>query len=153
MAFAAKDSETMASCYHNDIVFEDPAFGILKGEKVGDMWRMLCESLIEDGNSRITFSSIETIGNKGIAHWEAYYTFSKTGRLVHNKIQAEFEFKDGLIINHIDTFDLYKWSQQALGISGYLIGWTTFFKKKLNEQTNKLLTKFVNQKLKNNEAL
>ena len=41
-AFAALDAETMASCYHKDILFEDPAFGVLKGEKAKNMWRMLC---------------------------------------------------------------------------------------------------------------
>lgn len=55
---------------------------------------------------------------------------------------AEFEFKDGKIINHIDKFDLYRWSKQALGFNGFLFGWTILFKKKLNAQTNKLLSDF-----------
>ncbi|MCK5702831.1 MAG: nuclear transport factor 2 family protein, partial [Cyclobacteriaceae bacterium] len=75
-------------------------------------------------------------------HWEAYYSFSKTGRKVHNIINAEFEFKDGKIIKHIDNFDLYKWSKQALGIQGLILGWTGFFKKKLHKQTNKMLYYF-----------
>lgn len=29
-ALASRDGETMAACYHDDIVFEDPAFGQLK---------------------------------------------------------------------------------------------------------------------------
>lgn len=43
-AFANLDAETMVSYYHDDIVFEDPAFGILKGNRAKNMWRMLCES-------------------------------------------------------------------------------------------------------------
>ena len=43
-ALASRDGDAMAACYHEDIVFEDPAFGELKGKDAGDMWRMLCSS-------------------------------------------------------------------------------------------------------------
>lgn len=140
-AFENLDAEGMIECYHEEIVFEDPAFGILRFEKAKNMWRMLCNSQKGKGFKIIT-SDIEFINQKGLAHWEAYYTFSKTGRQVHNVVNAEFEFKDGKIINHLDKFDLYRWSRQALGFSGLLLGWTPFFKKKLNAQTNRLLSRF-----------
>ncbi|MFT4771922.1 MAG: hypothetical protein ACI9D1_001957, partial [Cryomorphaceae bacterium] len=78
----------------------------------------------------------------GSAHWEAKYTFSKTGRKVHNSIDATFEFSDGKIIKHTDDFDLKKWAKQAMGLKGALLGGTGFFKKKLQEQTNGMLAKF-----------
>lgn len=140
-AFENLDAEGMIECYHEEIEFEDPAFGILRFEKAKNMWRMLCNSQKGKGFKIIT-SDIEFINQKGLAHWEAYYTFSKTGRQVHNVVNAEFEFKDGKIINHLDKFDLYRWSRQALGFSGLLLGWTPFFKKKLNAQTNRLLSRF-----------
>lgn len=143
-AFQNFDAESMIACYHQEIKFEDPAFGVLKGEEAKNMWRMLCKSLKEQ-KGKIIFSTIESDGTKGTANWEAYYTFSITGQKIHNIIKAEFEFKDGLIIKHTDTFNLYKWSKQAFGLKGVLIGWTPFFKKKLNSQTNKLLTKFSNR--------
>ena len=140
-AFAAKDTETMISCYTDDIHFEDPAFGILKGPQVGNMWRMLCES--QKGKEFIiTFSDVTYDDEKGTAHWEAKYHFSKTGRKVHNKIDATFEFRNGKISKHIDHFNLHKWASQALGLSGKLIGWTSFFRKKLQTQTHALLTSF-----------
>ncbi len=142
-AFDNLDAESMIDCYHKDIKFEDPAFGVLKGEKAKNMWRMLCHSQ-KGKNFKVKASNIVYNNMKGTADWEAYYTFSKTGRKVHNVISAEFEFKDGKIINHFDQFDLYKWSKQALGFKGLLLGWTTFFKKKLNAQTNKLLSDFEN---------
>ena len=142
-AFANLDAEGMVACYHEDVVFEDPAFGMLKGEKAKNMWRMLCSSQ-KGKDFTVNFSNIEMSNLGGKAYWEAFYTFSKTGRKVHNKIKAEFKFKDGKIIEHIDTFDLYRWSRQALGFTGFLMGWTTFFKKKLNSQTNMLLSKFEN---------
>lgn len=140
-AFKNLDAETMVSCCHESIVFEDPVFGVLKGDHAKNMWRMLCE--FQKGKDfKITYSNIEANDLNGTAHWEAFYTFSKTGRKVHNEIQSRFEFKDGKIIKHTDTFDLYKWSKQAFGLKGFLLGKTTFFKKKLNTQTNSLLSKF-----------
>lgn len=140
-AFKNLDEETMVNCYHEEVVFEDPAFGILKGNHAKNMWRMLCESQ-KGKDFKITFSTIQANDLNGSAHWEAYYTFSKTGRKVHNVIEAHFEFKDGKIFKHTDTFNLYKWSKQAFGLTGFLLGWTRFFKNKLNAQTNRLLTKF-----------
>lgn len=140
-AFAQTDAETMITCYHKDIHFEDPGFGVLKGEQAGNMWRMLCASQ-KGKDFKVTFSDITYQDNKGTAHWEAHYHFSKTGRKVHNKIDATFEFKDGKISKHIDTFNLHKWASQALGFKGMLLGGTSFFKKKLLAQTQKALQQF-----------
>ena len=140
-SFVNLDAEGMAACYHKEIIFEDPAFGVLRGEKAGNMWRMLCESQ-KGKDFRVVFSNIKADERNGSAHWEAFYSFSKTGRKVHNIINAEFEFSDGKIIKHTDSFDLYRWSKQALGLSGVLIGWTPYFKRKLHTQTNKLLARF-----------
>jgi limonene-1,2-epoxide hydrolase len=140
-AFKNLDAETMVNCYHDDVVFKDPAFGILNGDHAKNMWRMLCESQ-KGKDFKITFSNIEANDFNGSAHWEAFYTFSKTGRKVHNVIEAQFEFKDGKIIKHTDVFDLYRWSKQAFGLTGFLLGWTRFFKNKLNVQTNNLLSKY-----------
>jgi len=140
-AFKNLDVDTMVSCYHNDIRFEDPAFGELNGERAKNMWRMLVTSQ-KGKDFQVNLSNIKVGASDGFAHWEAKYDFSKTGRRVHNKIDATFKIKDGLIIDHVDQFDLYQWSKQAIGGSAYLIGWTGFFKKKLQEQTNKLLNQF-----------
>jgi len=140
-AFKNLDAETMANCYHKDIVFKDPAFGILKGNKAKNMWRMLCQNQKEK-DFKMSFYDIDFKDDKGTAQWEAHYIFSKTNRKVHNKITAVFEFKDDKIIKHTDSFNLYAWTQQAFGLTGYLIGWTPFFRKKLQKQTNTMLSKF-----------
>ncbi|WP_033958631.1 nuclear transport factor 2 family protein [Psychroserpens jangbogonensis] len=148
-AFSNLDAETMASCYHEDIVFEDPAFGVLKGERAKNMWRMLCESQ-KNKDFQVTFSNITSNNNEGSASWQAFYTFSKTGRKVHNIIDARFEFKDGKIIKHTDTFNLHKWSKQALGLKGFILGRTKYFSNKLKAQTNKLLDHFEKKKASSN---
>ncbi|WP_179335113.1 nuclear transport factor 2 family protein [Winogradskyella costae] len=138
------DGPTMISCYHDDITFEDPAFGTLKGERAKAMWLMLCESQKGKGFN-VEFSEIKANAKTGSAHWEAIYNFSKTGRKVHNKIDASFEFKDGLIIKHTDEFNLRRWAKQAMGVKGIFFGGMQFFKNKLQSQTNSMLDKFIKE--------
>ncbi len=144
-AFKNLDADKMIACYHDDIVFEDIAFGLLEGERAKAMWQMLCES--QKGKAfKVVYSEIRANEDKGSAHWEAFYTFSKTGRKVHNKIDAKFEFKDGLIIKHTDDFNIHKWASQAMGIKGLLFGGMGFFKTKLQKQTNYFLEKYIKEK-------
>jgi hypothetical protein len=143
-AFANADAKTMSECYHPKVHFIDPAFGLLKDQQVSDMWTMLI--LRSKGNLKIEFSNIKADDLTGSANWVATYNFSKTNRNVVNRISAEFTFQDGLIIKHIDNFDVYKWSKQAFGLSGYLLGWTGFFQNKIQEQALLSLKKFQETK-------
>jgi ketosteroid isomerase-like protein len=138
-AFANRDAEGMVACYADGVVFEDPAFGRLHGEAAKAMWRML----LQNGNSRVSFDNVRADGKKGSANWTAEYVFSQSGRPVVNKVAASFEFSNGKISKHTDVFDVYAWSKQALGLQGYLIGWTGFFKKQLQKKTSALLRKFM----------
>ncbi|MCA0133449.1 nuclear transport factor 2 family protein [Winogradskyella alexanderae] len=144
-AFSNLDAVKMTDSYHDDITFTDPAFGVLKGQRAKAMWHMLCDSQKEK-DFRIIYSDVSAKNNLGNAYWEAFYTFSKTGRKVHNKIEASFEFKDGLIINHTDVFSLHKWAKQALGFKGFVLGRTKYFQNKLKAQTNSLLDRYMNEK-------
>ncbi|MGK0390313.1 MAG: limonene-1,2-epoxide hydrolase [Maribacter sp.] len=139
-AFNELDAEKMVAYYHDDIVFHDPAFGELKGERAKAMWRMLCQSA---QNFSLEFSDVKLSGNKGSAHWEADYIFSSTGKSVHNIIDATIELKDGKIIKHTDVFDTHKWASQAMGWKGKLLGGTKFFQKKLQQQTDHMLNKYI----------
>jgi ketosteroid isomerase-like protein len=133
-AFSKRDHETMAECYHPDVHFKDEVFE-LSGDEVSKMWEMLCR---RGKDLEITFT---VDGDQ--ARWEALYTFSGTGRKVHNIIYAEFEFKDGLIISHRDRFSFWRWSKHALGLPGYLLGWSSFLKKKVQSQAAKSLNAFI----------
>lgn len=140
-SMANRDVEGMVSCYHPEVQFEDPAFGVLKGERACDMWRMLFghnKALIQ-----VSYSQIQANEQEGSAHWTAEYVFRQTGKKVFNEIDAQFTFKDGKIFRHKDHFDLYKWSQQAFGLTGYLMGWTNFFKQKLQKKTKENLNFFI----------
>lgn len=136
-AFSELDAEQMVAFYHSDVIFEDPAFGKLQGERAKNMWRMLCQSQ-KGKDFQVSYSAVKDDS----ALWEAHYTFSTTGRKVHNKIHAQFEFQDGLIIKHTDYFDLHRWAKQALGFRGAILGWSAYFKKKLQQRTNRMLDRF-----------
>ena len=140
-AFQQRDYKTMAQCYHPKVHFSDPAFPDLVGKKACAMWHMLCESAKSD--FALTFDKIAASDKSGLAHWEPTYTFSRTGRKVHNIIDAVFVFEDGKIIRHQDKFDLWRWSGMALGTSGSLLGWTPFMRKKIREMAAKNLDKFI----------
>lgn len=138
--FSDRNIEEMVACYHDDIVFEDPAFGVLKGAAAKDMWRMLLSR--EGSDFTLVFSDVVADEKSGSASWKATYSYGPQKRKVINNITAQFEFKDGKIIKHTDTFDLWKWSKQALGVSGYLLGWSGFMKNGIQKKTNQLLSKF-----------
>ncbi len=137
-SFKNLDAEGMVVHYADDVEFSDPAFGTLKGERAKNMWRMLCESQ-KGKDFKVEFSNIVEDENGGTAHWEAWYTFSQTGRKVHNKIDAKITIQNGKIIKHEDVFNSRAWASQAMGFKGWLLGGTSFFRKKLNATTNNLL--------------
>jgi ketosteroid isomerase-like protein len=139
-SFANKDVEGMVSCYHDEIEFEDPAFGLLKSDDAKKMWRMLMKR--SKGEIVVTFSNVKADEKYGSANWKAVYVFAQTGRNVVNEISAQFEFRDGKIFRHKDTFSMWKWSRQALGLPGYLLGWSGFMKKKIQKRTRRLLDNF-----------
>ena len=119
-AFQRQDAEAMAACYAADVQFSDPVFRDLKGTDAGDMWRMLCARAKQFS---LSYEVLEADDRQGRARWVATYLFSQTGRMVENRIEARFRFADGQIIEHHDHFDLWRWSRQALGTKGLLLGW------------------------------
>ena len=126
-AFSARDAEAMAALYTDDVRFSDPAFGPLEGEHARNMWRMLAARAAD---LELTFSNV----TDDSAHWEATYTFSQTGRKVHNVIDARFQIRDGKIARHDDSFDFWRWSRQALGPAGLLLGWTPFLQQAVRKK-------------------
>jgi uncharacterized protein len=138
-AFAERDHATMAACYAPDAEFSDPVFPGLRGAEIGDMWRMLCERARD---FRLEFGSVATGGGSGSARWEAWYTFTPTGRPVHNVIQASFTFEGGRIRRHTDRFDLYRWARQALGLQGLLLGWSPPVQRAIRAQARRSLERF-----------
>ena len=129
-ALAAGDGATMAACYHPRAHFTDPVFD-LQGAEVGAMWTMLTSNAQDfRAEHRVLDAGEDTVR----VHWEAWYRFSATGRPVHNVIQSTLTLRDGLILQQQDSFDFWRWSRQALGVPGWLLGWTQFLRRKVQDQ-------------------
>ncbi|SHM77176.1 Ketosteroid isomerase-related protein [Pseudomonas asturiensis] len=139
-AFAQLDAEAMSACYTEDVLFSDPVFGELRGSHARDMWRMLTSRA---KNFSVVFDQVRADDRSGTAHWVATYLFSQTGRTVVNDIQARFVFRDGLICEHHDHFDLWRWSRQALGAKGLLLGWTPVVQNAIRGQAQKGLKTYT----------
>lgn len=138
--FQIKDWKGMQSCYHDKIIFSDPVFQNLKGGEAKAMWHMLLEA---GKDLKIEFKNIQSDGALGSCDWDAYYSFSKTGRQVHNVIRARFEFSEGKIIRHTDKFDLWRWAGMALGATGKMLGWTPVIQSKIRKGAIKSLQQFM----------
>jgi hypothetical protein len=140
-AFKNLDASTMNTCYSIDIAFYDPMFELLRGDEARAMWTMLCKNA---KNFSLEFDSIKNL-EEGYytCNWQASYDFSKTGRRVVNNIKAHLKIENGLITEHSDAWSLHKWSQQALGFSGWLLGWNSFFRRKMQNEARKNLLAFM----------
>lgn len=139
-SFQKKDYKSMIGCYHKDVEFSDPIFN-LKGWQAKAMWKMLVEKAASDFS--LTYSVGKADDLKGSAHWEPIYSFSKSGRIIHNIIDAEFDFKDGKIIKHCDRFSLWRWTRMALGTTGIFLGWTPKIQNKVKSEANSGLEMFI----------
>jgi limonene-1,2-epoxide hydrolase len=142
--FQQQDGKGMASCYHDNIQFSDPVFPDLRGSAAGAMWKMLCS---QAKGFELSFRDIQADDTIGKAHWEAKYDFPATNRRVHNRIEAVFQFQDGKIIQHRDTFSFWKWSFMALGPIGLILGWSPIIRKKVQQRAFRGLDKFIRSEL------
>ena len=104
------------------------------------MWRMLTGRA---DDLEIDLREHESDGERGSAHWVARYTYSQTGRHVTNDVRASFRFADGLIAEHVDDFDLYRWERQALGPGGTLLGWTPMLRGAVRRRARAALDEFI----------
>ena len=130
----------MQDCYAADATFSDPVFTDLNATEVRAMWAML----VKNGKDmRLEFKNIKGTENGATAEWDAWYTFSKTGNKVHNSVKADFQIENGKIVKHTDHFDFYKWAKQALGRTGVLLGWTSFFHNKISTTARKGLQSYM----------
>jgi hypothetical protein len=95
------------------------------------MWAMLLSRSVD---LTVTHQVLDEVDNRVRVHWEARYTFTRTGRAVINRIEASFTFEEGLILTHRDQFSFWVWARQAFGPTGLLLGWTPWFQAKVQTE-------------------
>jgi ketosteroid isomerase-like protein len=138
-ALAARDAATMGACYADDATFGDPVFPQLDAAGVRAMWAMLCA---RGKDLAVELTAVAADEGSASARWVGRYTFGATGRPVENRIASTFAFRDGLIVRQIDRFDLWRWSRQALGLSGLLLGWSPLLGRAVRRQAADALSKW-----------
>jgi len=144
-AFAHLDPDTMAGCYAPDVRFEDEFFTLEGRDQVMAMWRMLCTSAQAGGRAdwKLNFRVVSVDAETGRLHWSAHYAFGKSQRPVHNRIRSVFAFNAaGQITQHCDHFDFWRWSRQALGLPGLLLGWSPLLRRQVRSKALDGLNRF-----------
>jgi ketosteroid isomerase-like protein len=141
-AFDRHDGDAMAACYAPDARFRDPVFGELNAPETAAMWRMLTARAPD---LRVELVEHDADGERGTARWIAHYTFSTTGRPVVNEVRAKFRFADGLFAEHFDRFNFWRWSRQALGAPGVLLGWSPGLRLRIHREARMSLARAMQE--------
>jgi hypothetical protein len=131
-ALARADWATMGACYSPAAEFRDPVFH-LRGPDIAAMWK----ALMADSDVRVACDPLIIEANRAHGTWTATYTFSLTGRRVINRVQSEFVFQDGHITWQRDSFNFWRWSGQALGWRGWLLGWTPLVRRRVQRMAHR----------------
>lgn len=141
-AFAALDGATMAACCHPQIAFSDPMFPELRGAEPGAMWRMLTAAAARAGGFRLEYRIASADERGASVLWQADYTY-RGGRRVRNAVRSTLGFRDGAIVHQVDEFDFWRWSRQALGASGWLLGWSPVYRTRVRREARRQLDRFI----------
>ena len=147
-AFMVRDHYTMGLLYAEHATFSDPVFPLLNATGARLMWQMLLSRAEDLG---VEAKIVEDGATRARVDWVAYYTFSGTGRPVVNRIQTEMAISAGKIVRQVDSFSLWRWSRQALGVRGLLLGWTPMVKNKIRAQAARSLRQFAREVAANQE--
>ena len=141
-AFARRDAKGMGKCYAPDATFRDPVFGRLDAAQTAAMWRML---VARAPDLKVELAEHDADESQGSARWIAHYTFSSTGRPVVNDVRATFKFRDGRIVEHVDRFSFWRWSRQALGPIGVIMGWSPSLRLRMQRDARDALATAMKQ--------
>jgi len=141
-AFALGDWHAMGLAYARHATFSDPVFPLLGADEVRAMWQMLLSSAPD---LSVSYNVVSDNDEGARVVWVARYTFGRTGRPVTNRVVTEMRFAAGRIVQQVDRFSLWRWSRQALGLQGWLLGWTPMLRDRVQKQAAAALRNFVQQ--------
>lgn len=139
-AFALGDWHTMGLAYAQHATFSDPVFPLLGADEVRAMWQMLL-ARAQDFSLNYNVVAVNDDGARVI--WVARYAFGSRARPVHNRVVTEMRFVAGRIVRQTDHFDFWRWSRQALGVPGWLFGWTPMLRSRVRAQAADSLRAFI----------
>jgi ketosteroid isomerase-like protein len=118
-AFCAHDPATLAKLYAPDVQYQDTIFTFTDRAGVMGMWGVLDAP----SSGKFSYQILSVEGDVVTVHWDAYYAFPLTGRPVHNSVMAELTVKDGLIVQHHDSYPWGAWAAQAFPFGASVSSW------------------------------
>jgi len=145
-AFMVRDHYTMGLLYAEHASFSDPVFPLLNADGARLMWKMLLSRAEDFG---IEVKILEDSPTQASVDWIAHYTFSATGRKVVNRVHTEMTISLGKIVRQVDRFSLWRWSSQALGTRGLLLGWTPVVRNRIRAQAAQSLREYARKSAAN----
>lgn len=107
-ALEARDYEALRATLSDELEFSDPAYPHLEGAKAHSMWKLITSSDPLTIKAKIYGVEGSTVYGGWVADYELF------GRPIHNVISSKITVVDGKIRFHRDSFDLERWSAQAL---------------------------------------
>lgn len=131
-AYSRRNTGDMCNRYSSLIYYSDPVFGLLKDEQVIKMWQF---RVANSNELSLIYGNISDRGdNYYTCEWTATYRFAPTGKKIIHKAKAYMKVEDGIITEHSDAYSFYKWIRQAYGISGWILGWSSVYKKRVRKK-------------------
>jgi ketosteroid isomerase-like protein len=115
-AFVKRDYATMEQLYSPNVNFRDAIFAYPNRDGAMGMWRKILGDPSKPTENQFRYEFKRMEGDVAVGVWVADYKVF--GRPVHNVIESRMTVRDGKIVDHQDSFDLAKWSRQALPVGG-----------------------------------
>ncbi|MCA3219116.1 MAG: nuclear transport factor 2 family protein [Burkholderiales bacterium] len=145
-ALSVADHHTMGLMYAPTATFSDPVFPMLSGPEAALMWEML---LTRSRDFSVSYNVREDDSRAEIV-WVARHRFGRNSRPVENRVRTEMTFQAGRIVRQVDRFGFWAWSRQALGLPGWLLGWTPLLQHKVQADAQQQLILFAESKFGRN---
>jgi hypothetical protein len=148
-AFAASDWQTMARCYHDKASFSDPVYPDLREERIVYMWHQLLgaaeTSKLKSGsnkahslnNLKLAYRVLFGDERKAQVQWTATYFYRN--RLVTNQVLSTLAIWDDKIVRQVDEYNFWRWSRQALGLTGLAFGAMPWYQRSVQRSAQSRL--------------
>lgn len=145
-ALARLDAYALAQCYAPSARFEDAAWSLQGTEAIAAMWEMICDDTRRLGADvwRLECLRIRGTRHRCKVDWRLSHRDPATGRLIHQRMESRFLLtRDGRIDFHENRFSLWRWSRQARGLSGWLLGWTPIMRQRVRHDAAQRLDRYL----------
>lgn len=145
VALQRLDDATLRACYAPDAEYEDPSFRLEGIDRIAMMWEMLCDTTrrVDPDVWRLDWDDVRGTRHRCKALRRVRYRHPVTGRLVEHVVESRFQFnRDGKIERQLERYDLWSWSRQAYGASGWLYGWTPLMRARLRHGGHRALATY-----------